>query len=173
MSKVEKSENKPSPEAFPYMTPERPDFGPTQVKDPKKLRADMEYVLHEANRCMEFNDGGIGYVSSVGFRVLILQLRKNDHATTDLDLDTDGRYMKIVYRVNAPPSHLLKPERYISLARAGLAPDAYGNWHKYNWVEDPTKRVARQIKLSPKIHSKKQALERYHIDIMKGRIKLP
>jgi hypothetical protein len=163
-------------EKLGYMVTERPDFGPTQVKSPKELRVGQNYLFHRAARCLELGhevEDGREYEAPLEVKILNVnqqKARKIFDWLTDIDLEVDGRSIDVEFGALESKADDLfistKHHRHLSMTRAGLAPDIHGDWHKYNWIEDLSKkeRVAREINISPILNSEKLILERYYKD---------
>ncbi|OGH05978.1 MAG: hypothetical protein A2W22_03580 [Candidatus Levybacteria bacterium RBG_16_35_11] len=159
MAGKEQVENNPS--TLLYMTLERPNFGPTQVKDPKELELGKRYLLHTAGNCLEMGHHhplGQDYNPPLEIQIIKVNLEKNEYSLPSGDLDIDGQCIKFSFYstviVGGAPIRV-HSETELPLVRAGLGPDFYGSWHKYNWLEDPgkkdqTKRTIKLGKLNPR-----------------------
>ena len=152
-------------ERLHFMVPERPDFGPTQVKIPEEKLVGKTLLFHRAERDLELGHkirSGRIYEDPLNIKVLNVNLQKDAKTfdwLVDSELDDDGRSLSIefcLHKSNMPFVFTSSRDfERLSLVRAGLAPDIHGNWHKYNWIEDPSKkeRVAREIHISPILNS--------------------
>jgi len=147
---------KPTEPYLPYLVTERPDFGPTQVKDPAKLRIGEKYLWHRAVRCVELGHEypfGREYEAPLEIEIRSVNLKKPDKLfdfLTELELEVDGQSIIFELGVMADGGadgiyKFSTVQQSISLARAGLGTDKYGFWHKYNWIEDSSKKSVYSI----------------------------
>jgi hypothetical protein len=122
----------------PYLTPERPDFGPTQVKDAGGLKVDRRYILHSASNCLEMgHEEPFGRNYNPPLEITVTEIFREGN------LAHEEGYVNFTYRVSMFSSGIhfqSSQEGNMPLLKAGLADDGKGNWHKYNWIEDFTKK---------------------------------
>jgi hypothetical protein len=150
---IEAARNWVIPEyAPPYATENRPDFGPTQVRDVSELKTGKLYALHTAGSCllMGHHDAmgeAFDYNPPLPVIFISADLTENEEPLPVDGTDVDGKSIRVRYpgvKVNHGVLVKAREEEDIDLFSIGLGADVKNRWHRHNWLEDPTKDIVEE-----------------------------